>query len=404
MDLQRTTSKAQAQKRRLPTPDETDDVFSAPVASHDLTPNNILHLQRTVGNQAVQGLLDTSGAAKSKTPSFAWLGQHSPAVKSTLQRHVHSEDEGDVHHKPKIEGAACCNNEEEHVHHKPKVQGAECAHEEEFEKPKLIQRDPPTTDTTSTGTTAPVTTPTVTPTTAPTTATPLTTPTGPVWDAAKTVVPKFVLDKPAPTRSNTASSTTNAGIPSLPTTFTGHAAVDAGAKQWRYQLDTVESKGKIQIVYFTDNRYPAPTPTDDKGALTNVTKTNYKTIIKDLTDNRTGVPDFWSAYQAEDLHEDYHWKSEWQPLAVKGVQDAEKEIAKLGLGFDKAATAADAEAILKPQATALFDTAIKKARTDWAAMGDDAGDPPYIAQAPAVDALKVRVENEATAKKWDTTP
>jgi hypothetical protein len=346
---------------------ETDEVQFNSYSSHDLTPGNILHLQRTLGNQAVQGLLDVQngGAAQPKTtaPSFAWLGQQRTSQPhATLQR---------------------CGSCEDDAHHKPKVQGEECNHEdEEMHKPKLIQRDPTTT------TTAPVPTTVI--------------PTGPAWDASKTVVPSFVLDKPAAIRSNTASSTTQAGIPSLPTTFIGHAAVDAAGKTWRYQLDSVESKGKIQIVYFTSDRYPAPTPTDDSGALTNVTSANWKTIVKDLKDNRTGIPDHWSAYLAEDLHEDFHWKGEWQPLAIKAVQDAEKEIAKLSLGFDQAATATDAEAILKPQAQTLFTAAIRKARSDWAAMGDSEGDPPYIAQAPALDNLKARVEQKAAAEKWDT--
>ena len=253
---------------------------------------------------------------------------------------------------------------------RPKVEGEEC--KEELEKGKLmIQRKD--------GDKAP---------------------SGPAWDPAKRVTPSFVLDKPAAKRSNTASSTTNAGTSSIPTTFTGNAAVDADGKKWRYQLASVTSKGKIQIVYYTNDHYPAPTPEDDTGELSNVKKKNWKKIVKDLKDNREGIAKYWSAYKAEDLHENYHWEKEWQVEAKKAVVKAEDEIAKLELGFDKAAMAGEAETQLKPKATETFDKAIKDARTSWMAMGDRPGDPPYKAQAPALDSLRDRVEEHAKTKGW----
>jgi len=256
------------------------------------------------------------------------------------------------------------------VRNKPKVEGEECL--DEAEKGKLIQRDK----------------------------TKAALPTGPAWKKSQKVTLNFILSKPAAKRSNTDSSTTLAGTSTLPTTFTGHAAVDAKSKSWRYQLDNVDSKGKIQIVYYTSDRYPAPTPTDDSGSLTNVKETNWKDIIKDLKKNRKGIADFWSAYKAEDLHEDYHWKNEWQKLAKKGIKEAEKAIAKLKVGFGKAAAAADAETILKPKATTIFDDAIKKARKKWMKMSDSPGAAPYKAQAPALDSLRKRVATHAKSKKW----
>lgn len=225
-------------------------------------------------------------------------------------------------------------------------------------------------------------------------------PDGPEWKAGQHVTPNYVADRPTPIRSNTKSSTTDAGTASLPTTFTGHAAENKSDKTWRYQIDTIESKGKIQIVYFTTDRYPAPNPTDDSGALSNVSKENWKDIVKDLNDNREGIPDFWSAYRAEDLHEEYHWEKEWQVVANKEVGKAEAEIDKLSVLFGEAATATEAEAKLKPKATKIFDKAIKQARTNWMAMGDSAGDPPYKAQAPALDALKDRVNEHVKKEKW----
>lgn len=226
-------------------------------------------------------------------------------------------------------------------------------------------------------------------------------PTGPDWDPAKHVAPNFVADRPAPIRSNTKASTTDAGTASLPTTFIGHAAVDKVSSTWRYQLDSIESKGEIAIVYFTKSRYPAPEPSDDTGELTNVAENNWEDIVKDLHDNRAGIPDFWSAYLAEGLHEEYHWKNEWQVLLNQEMIKAEAEIAKLSLGFGEAASTVEAVAKLKPDVTTIFKAAVSQARSTWMAMSDSPGDPPYIAQAPALDALKDRVNKHAKDKKWD---
>lgn len=221
------------------------------------------------------------------------------------------------------------------------------------------------------------------------------TPTGPAYGPAA-ITPSFILDKKVDPRSNTKSSTQSASDP----TFVGETAVDAAGKVWRYQLKSVESKGKIRIVYFTADRYPAPTPTDDSGALTNVTSGNWKDIVKDLDANKAGIPDFWSAYRAEDVHEAYHWQVEWQGEVKKELVKAEAEIAKLSLGFDKAATVADADAILAPKAAKIFMDAMTRARTAYNALGDSPGDPPYRAQVPVVEALIKRVKDHATSKGW----
>ncbi|WP_163541069.1 hypothetical protein [Occultella kanbiaonis] len=204
------------------------------------------------------------------------------------------------------------------------------------------------------------------------------------------------LTKPAPTRSNTASSTTHADNP----TFTGHAVENTKRKCWTYALDTVEASGKIQIVYFTPDRYPAPTPEDDSGALTNVTSANVAAILKDFKDNRRGIPDHWSAYLAEDLHEQFHWDREWLRLARPAAKKAESKIGKLKVDKATAPTQSDAEKELEPKAKALFDAELRAARAKWNAMGDSAGDPPYRAQAPAVDALAARVKKLKKEKKW----
>lgn len=204
----------------------------------------------------------------------------------------------------------------------------------------------------------------------------------------------FTVTKPAPKRSNSDASTTSAETP----TFTGSAK--KRGKGWGYQLDTVEAKGKIQIVYYSADRYPAPTPEDDSGALTNVTEANHKAILADFKKNRRGIADHWSAYRAEDLHEDYHWEGEWKKLVRAGVKKAEKQIGKLKVDATTAPSASDAEKVLEPQAQAIFDGAMKDARAKWNAMGDAPGDPPYKAQAPAIDALGSRVKQHAKSQKW----
>jgi hypothetical protein len=219
-------------------------------------------------------------------------------------------------------------------------------------------------------------------------------PAGPAWDPKKGVTRSFVVTKPAPKRSNTDASTTSGKDP----TFTGAVAVDAKKKKWRYQLDSMEAQGTIQIVYYTEDHYPAPTPTDDSGDLSNVAEDNWKDIVKDLNKNKKGIADQWSAYRAEDLHENYHWEKEWQVLVRKALTKAQKAIAKLGVGFDK--TAAEAEADLKPKATTVFDDAMKDARKKWNKMGDSPGDPPYKAQVPAIEALIKRVRDYAKDKGW----
>jgi hypothetical protein len=211
---------------------------------------------------------------------------------------------------------------------------------------------------------------------------------------AKHVTPTFVLDKREDPRSNTKPSTQSKSPP----TFVGNAV--GNGTVWHYELSSVESKGKIRIVYFTDDHYPAPTPTDDSGTLSNVTKTNWKTIVDDLEKNKEGIPDFWSAYRAEDVHETYHWAVEWQGEMKKELVKAEGDIAALSLGVDKAPTTADAEKVLAPQATAVFNDAMKRADNSYNALPDSPGAPAYKAQIPVVTALMKRVTDHAKAEKW----
>jgi hypothetical protein len=225
---------------------------------------------------------------------------------------------------------------------------------------------------------------------------PVVLPVGTAWKPGLHIKPNYVITRPAPTRSNSDPSTTSTDDP----TFTGAPAVDAKDKVWRYQLATVDSKGTIQLVFFDVAHYPAPTPENDSGILSNVTAANWKDIVKDLRKNRSGVPDFWSAYRREHLHEDYHWNVEWQGQVNKQLPKAEKRIASLKVDFAAAPTEADAAVLLLPHATIVFKEEMDKARAAYDALGDSPGGPPYRAQAPALDALRARVNAHAKAQKW----
>jgi hypothetical protein len=221
-------------------------------------------------------------------------------------------------------------------------------------------------------------------------------PSGPAWVAGKHLSASYVLDEKVAARSNSAPSTTTTDDP----TFTGNAAVDTAGGVWRYQLASVESKGRIRLVYYNADHYPAPTPEDDSGTLSNVTRGNWRTIVNDLETNKEGVSDFWCAYRAEVLHEHYHWEKEWQREVNKELITAENDIEKLSLPFSAAATAADAETVLAPQASKIFNDAMKRARATYDALGDSPGDPAYVAQAPAMVALAARVKALASSSGW----
>ncbi len=220
-------------------------------------------------------------------------------------------------------------------------------------------------------------------------------PSGPAY-APMCVQPDYILDWKVSGRSNTKSSTQSASDP----TFGGKAAIDQGAKVWRYQIDDIESKGKIRIVYYTADHYPAPTPTDDSGALTNVTQANWKTIVADLDANKAAVAGAWSAYRAEDVHELYHWEVEWQGEVDKESITVCTDMHALTASYADAPDAATAEAILRPQAEIVFDVAMGRARAAYDALGDSDGDPPYQQQVPVIEALIKRVKDHAKAQGW----
>ena len=84
----------------------------------------------------------------------------------------------------------------------------------------------------------------------------------------------------------------------------------------------------------------------------------------------------------------------------KTLAKAETAIAKLKVDFATAPTEADADAALKPQAAAIFKDEMDKARAGVQQARRCPGDPPYRAQAPALDALRGRVTAHAKASKW----
>ncbi len=224
---------------------------------------------------------------------------------------------------------------------------------------------------------------------------------GPEWKPAAAPAVNFLLDQKAPIRQAGVSSATTLKDWSVK----GSAAYDSAAKVWRYQAEQFDSSGEMQFYYLPESGYPAPTPTDDSGQLSNEKEDNWKTIAKTLHDTRTGyVSNKWRAYKSVRLHEDYHWEKEWQPSLKPEITKAMVDIRKLSTPATKPTgeqvSAAAAKAELEPKAKQIFSDAYDRATAAYAALGDSAGDPPYIAQAPAHDALETRVRDFATGKKW----
>ena len=176
--------------------------------------------------------------------------------------------------------------------------------------------------------------------------------------------------------------------------------MDAAASMWRYQLNSVEGTGRIAFVFYTADHYPAPTPNDDSGDLTNVTRANWKDIVKDLEDHKTSAAGDWSAYRRTILHERYHWNTEWRGSVKPEVTKAEYALETEGVGFAAAPDAAAADRVLAPKAKKIFDDGMAAAKVAYDALGDSAGDPPYVAGSAGAVALAARVKTYATGKHW----
>lgn len=221
-------------------------------------------------------------------------------------------------------------------------------------------------------------------------------PAGPPLRAGSHVAPTFTVTETEGSRSNVDPATTDVDTP----TFTGGAVVDAAAGMWRYQINSVEGKGRITFVFYTGDHYPAPTPNDDSGDLSNVTKANWKDVVKDLESHKDGVAGDWSAYRRTILHERYHWGIEWQSSVKTELVKAENDITKDGVSFGAAADAVTAERVLAPRAARTFAAAMAAARNAYNALGDSPGDPPYRAGSVGATDLAARVRRHAAARKW----
>ena len=220
-------------------------------------------------------------------------------------------------------------------------------------------------------------------------------PPGTAWTAGQHLAPAFSVTE-TESRSNTDSATTSVDTP----TFTGDPAIDSAACLWRYQLKSVKGDGRIALVFYTQDHYPAPTPNDDSGDLSNVTQANWNSIVTDLDTHKTGVAGNWSAYRRTILHERYHWATEWQGSVKAELVKAEDDIEKLSVGFTAAPNAGAAKTVLEPQAKGIFAAAMAKARRVYNALGDSAGDPPYVAGSAGAVSLIARIKAHATAKGW----
>lgn len=223
-------------------------------------------------------------------------------------------------------------------------------------------------------------------------------PSGKPWIAGRHIAPRFHPTVLPPMRSERLASYTDADkLPNLP----GEVAIDCKDRVWRYQLGPFVSDVTIQIVYFMESRYPAPSPTDDTGELTNVMKENCKDIVDDLHRNKTGVHRNFSAYKRDWLHENYHYEFEWQPMVRKFVPEFESAVEKIGVPFALAGTEGQARSILERSVRDTHASLYGRMYKKWA---DPSNDQPnigaYLAQAPAIENMINRVLKYAKTKKW----
>ena len=120
-----------------------------------------------------------------------------------------------------------------------------------------------------------------------------------------------------------------------------------------------------------------------------------------MAGTRTGD---WSPYRAEPLHENYHWNTEWVNTLTPELAKAEAEVKRQKVSAaspsGKKRDKAHAEKNLRKKAAEIVDSAVKGAKEKYFKLGDDPGDPAYIAQAPAFDALEQRVRARATTEGW----
>src|SRR5271165_2562254 len=221
-------------------------------------------------------------------------------------------------------------------------------------------------------------------------------PAGPLWKTGSHVAPTFKVTETEKPRSNSDPATTDVDTP----TFTGGVAKDAATSTWRYQLKSVKGTGRINFIYYTKDHYPAPTPNNDSGDLSNVTKANWSDIVSDLETHKNGVAGNWSAYRRTILHERYHWNTESKNSVKAELVKAENGLEHEGVGFAAAPDAAAAEKALAPKAKKVLDDSMTAARAAYNALGDSAGDPPYVAGSRGAVDLAARVKTHATKKKW----
>jgi hypothetical protein len=79
----------------------------------------------------------------------------------------------------------------------------------------------------------------------------------------------------------------------------------------------------LQATPSAADHYPAPSPMDDTGPLTNVTKDNWEEIKEYLDEHKGGYGGLWSSYRAVEVHENFHWVTAWQEEFKKDLQEAE---------------------------------------------------------------------------------
>ncbi len=203
-----------------------------------------------------------------------------------------------------------------------------------------------------------------------------------------------------------AASMTNPAITSVDQpTFTGSACLDTGTGIWRYRVNSVTSTGTITIV--PTPAANTPNPVDGGNIVNNPGATgHYCDVISDLADYTAtgGKGPGWHVTQATIDHENYHWETEWQTSFNNEWGTTETTMEGNTVSCSSYDTAADAKAALEPQANTDFLAGFGAAAAAYNALGDGAGDPPYVAGQAELNAMIANIETYATSKGWPACP
>ncbi|MFT5152449.1 MAG: hypothetical protein ACI841_002447 [Planctomycetota bacterium] len=191
--------------------------------------------------------------------------------------------------------------------------------------------------------------------------------------------------------------------------FRALACADADAGVWRLRVTSVTSPGTINIVPTPVANTPNPAT---GGNIVNSSGStgHYCDVIADLANYNAAVGGGkgpgWHVTQSTIDHEDYHWHTEWK-TSFNGRWTApggEAAMEALTVPMSAHESCESALAALMTQANTTFTQIVTGAVTDYMALGDSPGDPPYAAGQVALDAMVTAIEAYATGQSWPNCP